>query len=64
MKECTAGPGDTQDKILKLTGTPVTTTKKRKTTENIFIYLPMLSEKEIILFLLGQMSQISFKTSR
>lgn len=65
MKECAAGPGDRQDKILKQTGTPVTTTtKKEKLLKNFFLCLPMISGKEILLFLLGQVSQISFKTSR
>lgn len=64
MKECAAGPGDMQDKILKQTGTPVTATKKEKLLKKLLICLPMLSSKEIILFLLGQVSQISFRASR
>lgn len=63
MKKCAAGP-DMQDKILRQTGTLATTTKKENLFLKLLICLPMLSGKEIILFILGKVSQISFKTSR
>lgn len=45
MKERAAGPGDMQDKILKQTGTPVTTTKKEKLLTIIYMLTNALRER-------------------
>jgi len=62
MEEHAPVRSDTLDKTLTQTGPPVTKKPKVKTVR--ITYMLTNTPSEIILFLLKQVSQISFKTGR